>query len=67
MDHARCADVCGDRTFRRLRPVLGNSHFPLGNSSRQRLRWRSRIQRSVWTGLRGSIRHGRQRVQVELH
>ena len=26
-----------------------------------------RIQRSVWTGRRGSIRHGRQRVHVELH
>jgi hypothetical protein len=25
------------------------------------------IQRSVWTGLRGSIRHDRQRVHVELH
>ena len=25
------------------------------------------IQRSVWTGRRGSIRHGRQRVHVGLH
>jgi hypothetical protein len=25
------------------------------------------IQRSVWTGRRGVVRHGRQRVQVELH
>jgi hypothetical protein len=72
MDHGRCADVCADRTFRWLRHVLGNGYVPLGNSSRQRLRWRSRIrrrgiQRSVWTDLRGSIRHGRQRVHVELH
>jgi hypothetical protein len=71
MEHGPCADLCGDRTCR-LRHVLGNSHLPLGNSSRQRLHWRSRtqrrgIQRSVWTGLRGSIRHGWQRVHVELH
>ena len=68
MDRGRGADVCGDR---RLRHVLGNSHVPLGNSSRQRLgwpriRWRG-IQRSVWTGRRGSIRHGRQPVHVEIH
>ena len=71
MDHGRCADVCSYRTFR-LRHVLANSHVPISNSSRQRLRRRSRIrrrgiQRSVWTGLRGSIRHGRQCVHFELH
>ncbi|HEY4867363.1 MAG TPA: hypothetical protein VIK45_17830 [Candidatus Dormibacteraeota bacterium] len=78
MDHRHCADVFGDRTLRRLR-FLGNSHIPLinshvplANSNRQRLRWRSRIQRrgiqrSVWTGRRGSGRHGRQRDHVELH
>src|SRR5436190_24146214 len=48
----------------RLRHVLGNDHISPGNS-RQRLRRRGK--RSVWTGLRGSIRHGRQRLHVELH
>ena len=58
MDRGRCADVCGDRTFR-LRRALGRSPVPLGNGSRQRLRWRSRIRRrgiqtSVWTGPGGA-------------
>jgi len=70
MDRCRCAALCGDRTFCRPRHVaLGNiSQLP----ARRRLRWRSRIrqrgiQRAVWTRLRGSIRHGRQRVHVGLH
>jgi hypothetical protein len=72
MDHGRCADVCGDRTCRCLRHVIGNSQVPLVDSSRQRFRWRSRvgrrgIERSVWTGLGRSIRHGQHRVHVELH
>jgi hypothetical protein len=62
MDRGRCGDVCGDRTFRRLRHVLigSTSHVPLGNSH-------GFLQRSVWTGRRGSSRHGRQRVHVDLH
>ena len=40
--------------------------FKLDDNSAFRIRRRG-IQRSVWTGLRGSIRHGRQRVHVELH
>ena len=66
----RCAGMCGDRTLRRPR------HVPLDDRcqscprerSRGRCRIRQRsIQRSVWTGLRGSIRHDRQHVHVELH
>src|SRR6266851_1277279 len=40
--------------------------FKLDDNSAFRIRRRG-IQRSVWTGLRGSIRHGRQHVHVELH
>jgi len=40
--------------------------FKLDDNSASRIRRRG-IQRSVWTGLRGSIGHGRQRVHVELH
>jgi hypothetical protein len=70
-DRHRCAYVCRDRSLRCLRNVLDDSRPTLDDSSR-RLRWRSwirqrGIQRSVWTGLRGSVRHGRQRVDVELH
>ena len=43
-----------------------NRHLPRGNIGATRARRRG-IQRSVWTGRRGSSRHGRQRVQVELH
>ena len=70
MDRGRCGDVCGCRTFRRSGDVpLGISrancvHQPLHR--RSPIRW-SGIQRSVWTGRRGSIRHSRQRVQVGLH
>ena len=53
----------GDRIFGRLWHVLGNDHISPGNS-RQRLRRRGK--RSVWTGLRGSIRHGRQRLHVSF-
>ena len=40
--------------------------FPSATSGRPHARQR-RIQRSVWTGRRGIIRHGRHRVQLELH
>ena len=65
--HGRCA--CGRWLCDRRREL--NSHVPLSNSSQQRRHRRSQIrrgiQRSVWTGRRGSIRHGQQRVDVELH
>ena len=63
----------------RLRLVLGDSHVSLDYGSQQHLdhsgcRWpgrrsrsRRRIQRSVWTGRRRIIRHGRRLVHVELH
>src|SRR2546429_8543367 len=41
--------------------------FKLDDNSAFRTRGRRGIQRSVWTGLRGSIRHGQQRVHVGLH
>jgi hypothetical protein len=62
--------VSGDRTFRQSRHVsLGISRATRGRQ-RPRQRPQSRwwgIQRSLWTGLRGSVRHGRQCVQVDLH
>jgi hypothetical protein len=78
MDRGRCADVCGGRTDRRLRRValghghqaLGNIHVALGSTRAPRAgqrRRRRRIQRPVWSGLRRSSWHGRQRVHVGLH
>lgn len=71
LDRGRRADLCIDRALRRSRYFL----IVLGNiteaRARQRCVWRSRIGRqgircSVWTGRRGSIRHGRHRIHVEL-
>jgi hypothetical protein len=70
IDRGRCADVCGDRAFRRLRHIpAGNGDVSLGDT-RAPWAWprcRRRIQRSVWTGGRRIGRHGQQPVRVELH
>jgi hypothetical protein len=70
IDRGRCADVCGDRDFRRLCHIpAGNGDVSLGETRAPRAwpRRRRRIQRSVWTGRRGIGRHGQQPVRVELH
>jgi hypothetical protein len=77
LDRCRCARVLGDRAFSRSRHVLvGNGHIAHVDNRAIRagewLRWRyrirqRRIQRSVWTRRRRSIRHGRQPVHVRLH
>jgi hypothetical protein len=52
---------------------VGDDRLPLGSdpdlvgyigAAHARKRW---SQRSVWTGFRRGIRHGRQRFRVELH
>jgi hypothetical protein len=48
------------------RVPVGNDRVPVGNVRATRAQRRG-SQRSVWRGLRGSIRHDRQRVPVELH
>ena len=48
------------------RLLLKFRFFKVGDDSALRIRRRG-IQRSVWTGLRGSSGHSRQRVHVELH
>jgi hypothetical protein len=65
----RCAGVCGDRSFRRFRLVIpvGDNRVLLGDIRAGRARsrrrrqswiWRRRIERAVWTGRRGILRHG---------